>query len=251
MIDITATNNVDKAVNCNSDTQHPATIKQKIILAIWLTVVLAVLIGLLTLNIQSVDNYLHRQNRVPWEGTHFVSLKPGPPVFRYDNERKELVYIGVIDAKMKLELLALFPTDTNIETQVAGASYAAAIDKLAFESNEGLSGLMIGLLCLGGLSGALGSHLRSQTAFVGNACFKNNLDLVQWWPYYVVRPFTGFILGIVVVVIVQAGFFSVGNGIPAGTLWWAAVAILAGYGDDEFTQKLRQLTKTLFGKIES
>jgi hypothetical protein len=90
-------------------------------------------------------------------------------------------------------------------------------------------------------------HLRSLTAFVGNACFKNTLNLVIWWPYYVLRPFTGFILGIVVVVIVQGGFLAVGSTAPNGTLWWVAVPILAGFGDDEFTQKLRQLTKTLFG----
>ena len=247
MTDNTAINDANEAAN-RIPSIHSATKKQKIFLTIWLIVVLAILMCFLKRNVQNVDSYLHRQNHVSWEATQYVVLKPGPPAFRYDTERKEVCHIGVIDAKMKLELLALFPTDTKTKTPDARASYEAAIDKLAFESNENLSGLMIGLLYLGGLSGALGAHLRSLTAFVGNACFKNNLDLVQWWPYYVVRPFTGFILGIVVVIIIQAGFFSVGNEIPTGALWWTAIAILAGFGDDEFTQKLRQLTKTLFGK---
>jgi hypothetical protein len=197
-----------------------------------------------------VEHGLHRETRVSWTASDSVQLKPGPTTFWYDSEHKQLVSIGVIDAKEKEELLALYPAASGNSSD-GESGYKAAIDALAFASNQTLSGLAVALLLLGGLSGAMGAQLRSITAFVGNACYTLNLDVVTWWPYYLLRPFTGFVLGIVVVVVIQAGFLSVGNGTPSETLWWVAVAILAGYSDDEFTQKLRQISKAIFGAKES
>jgi hypothetical protein len=216
-------------------------------LALSLIIVLIALLCLWKTSITRVDNYFHRENRVSWTMPEIGGLKPGPAVFRYDGEQKELAYLGSIDSKTKSELIELLPLEMRDKSTGTQASYWAAIDKLALDSNRGLTGLLISLLCLGGLSGAIGSHLRSITAFVGNACFKQQLDVEVWWPYYAMRPFTGFILGIVVVVVVQAGIIELASGSPSGTLWWVAVAILSGYGDDEFTQKLRLLSKTLFG----
>jgi hypothetical protein len=236
-----------KVADASDQGGHLATTCEKFWASAWLVIALCVLVWLWKCYVTRVDEYLHHVSRVSWVAPQSAALKPGPLAFRYDSDKKELVYVGAVDAKTKFELLGLLPAEVKVKAPEAEATYWSAIDKLAFISNEGLTGLLVSLLCLGGLSGAIGAHLRSLTAFVGNACFKNKLDLVVWWPYYVLRPFTGFILGIVVVVIVQGGFLAVGNGAPSGTLWWVAVAILAGFGDDEFTQKLRQLTKTLFG----
>ncbi|HYK01023.1 MAG TPA: hypothetical protein VE974_04655 [Thermoanaerobaculia bacterium] len=230
---------------------HLATGWQKLGMTIWLVVVLIVLLCFGATIVNDVEDLLTRENRVGWSKPAGVALRPGPPVFRYDAERRQLAHIGAIDARRKAELVALLAVDAAGARPEATAGYWEAIDELTYQSNRGLTGLLVRLLLLGGLSGALGTHLRSLTAFIGNACFKNKLDLVVWWPYYVVRPFIGFIIGLVLVAIVQGGFFVVGRDSPAGTFTWIAVALLAGFGDDEFTQKLRQLTKALFGEVQS
>jgi hypothetical protein len=230
---------------------HPATLRQKILISVWLVFGLGGIFILWQESVTAVDHQLRRETRIPWTAPSSVLPKSGPPNFWYDADHKQLIFVGAVDTNQKTELLALLPPETAEKSPEAVTTYQAAIDALAFESNQSLSSLVVALLCLGGLSGAMGTQLRSFTAFVGNACHTRNLDIVTWWPYYVLRPFTGFILGIVVVVVVQAGFLTVGNGQPSGTLWWVAVAILAGYSDDEFNQKLRQITKAVFGENDS
>jgi hypothetical protein len=230
---------------------HPATFKQKVLVSFWLIAVLVLLFAVWNRCVDAVDHYLRRETRVVWTPSTSVLPKSGPSNFWYDPDRKQLVYVGVIDSKQKFDLLNLLPADAEQKSPDVKTSYQAAIDALAFQSNQGLYGLMAALLSLGGLSGALGAQLRSLTAFIGNACYTGQLDVVTWWPYYLLRPFTGFVLGIVVVVVIQAGFLTVGGGAPSGTLWWVAVAILAGYSDDEFTQKLRQISKAVFGGKDS
>ena len=230
---------------------HPPTLTQKIVVALWLIALMVGIVALWKVSVEEVEHHLRNETRVPWATPSSVVPKPGPPNFWYDPEHKQLVFVGAVDAKQKFELIALLPADAAENSPDAVTTYQSAIDALAFKSNQGLLGVAVALLCLGGLSGAMGAQLRSFTSFVGNACYTERLDITTWWPYYLLRPFTGFILGIVVVVIVQAGFLSVGNGQPSGTLWWVAIAILAGYSDDEFTQKLRQISKAVFGEKDA
>jgi hypothetical protein len=227
---------------------HPPTLKQKATLASGLIVGTILIVALWTWCVMQVDHHLRNETRVAWSAPDSFVPQSGPPSFWYDSEHHQLAFVGTIDAKQKSDLLALFPVEVADRPPVQFAAYRASIDALAYKSNQNLFGALIAWLFLGGLSGTMGAQLRSITAFVGNACFTQKLDITTWWPYYLLRPFTGFILGIVVVVIVQAGFLAVGSGSSTGTLWWVSVAILAGYSDDEFTQKLRQLSKTIFGE---
>jgi hypothetical protein len=230
---------------------HPPTFKQKVALAGGLILGLCVIVVVWAWSVIEVDRHLHNETRIAWTVPDSRVLLSGPPNFWYDPDRHELAYVGTMDAKQKSELLSLFPIEAGEKSTDIPAAYRAAIDALAYKANQNLYGALLALLALGALSGAMGVQLRSFTAFVGNSCYTQKLDVTVWWPYYVVRPFTGLILGIVVVVIVQAGFLAVGNGPPSGTLWWVSVAILAGYSDDEFTQKLRQLSKAIFGEKSS
>jgi hypothetical protein len=226
---------------------NPATLKQKVELFAALGLMTLLVLWLAKSAVSHVDEFLQRVNRVHWQAPSGLTLKPGPPTFWYDAAKSQLVYVGVIDQKQKLELVGLFSPSVDQPPSAEMKSYWAAIDELAFVSNGQLGGLLISLLALGGLAGTLGVQLRSLVNFVGHACYTNSLDLVVWWPYYAVRPFTGLLLGMVVVVIVHAGFLVAGSGAPSGTLWWASIAFLAGFGEQEFTQRLRDLSKTLFG----
>lgn len=227
---------------------NPATSRQKVVLFLALVLMTLLMLWLAKWAVAQVDGLSQKVNRVQWQAPAGFTLKPGPPTFWYDSAQSQLVHIGAIDQKTKLELLSLVSTPADQQPSDEIKGYWAAINQLAFTSNDQLGGLRIGILILGGLAGMLGVQLRSLVNFVGHACYTNNLDLVIWWPYYALRPFIGFVLGVIIVVIVQAGFFVAGQGEASGTLWWAGIAFLAGFGEQEFTQRLRMLTKTLFGE---
>ena len=181
-------------------------------------------------------------------------LKPGPSGFLYDRKSEKISYLGIVDDKTKsvLDELLVAPDESSDAGAKAKAtevreSYYEAIERLAQVSSSRRASDIINLLLLGGMFGALGAHLRSLTAFV-NHVSKRTLDLTTWWPYYVMRPMTGFLLGISVISVVQAGLFAISGTIHDPTLGWISLATLAGFGDREFTEKLRHLVKTLFGE---
>jgi hypothetical protein len=224
----------------------PATFGQKVWVSIALVLTTLIVVGLAKNAVSTVDGYILRENSVTWQAPSGFTLKPGPTTFRYDAAKSQLVHIGVIDQKEKLELIGLVSATVEQPPSEEMKSYWAAIDQLAFVSNRQLGGLLISLLYLGGLAGVVGVQLRSLVNFVATAV-SGNLDIVIWWPYYALRPFTGLLLGMIIVIVVQAGWFAAGSGAPSGTLWWASIAFLAGFGEREFTERLRQLTKALFG----
>jgi hypothetical protein len=177
-----------------------------------------------------------------------ASLKVASSIFHYDPEKKALVSVGPIDGARKKDLAALLSVADPAHEDAIRMSYLAALDKLVVASRSDSRGSVLMLLIVGGLSGLLGVQLRSLTNFIGNACFKNDLDMPRWWPYYFVRPFIGFLLGMVIVIVVQAGLYQTNVGFTTETIWWVAISLLAGFGADEFTQRLRLISQTLFGE---
>jgi hypothetical protein len=108
--------------------------------------------------------------------------------------------------------------------------------------------LVTSLFLLGGISGFLGVLMRSIFDFVGHTCYKNTLDWHRWRPWYVARPVLGFALGIVCMLFIGADLFRPAGKAPAAVAWWVGVAILAGFGADDFVKRLRLLSQTLFGR---
>ncbi len=223
-----------------------ATQTQKVRLVVLLILATTLFVFLWLLCIRAVDEKFHKETRVSWCEASEVVLAPGPPNFFVDHVQKEIVFIGIIDKTTKSELLNL--CDENAKEFVN--SYREAVEKISFESNRYLNNYFYLVLTLGGASGVIGVSLRSLINLVGNACYKNRLDVIRWWPWYVVRPVYGFILGVLIVILVRAGAISTGNIISLDTFGWVALASLAGFGADEFTQRLRSLTQTLFGHAD-
>jgi len=127
--------------------------------------------------------------------------------------------------------------------------YQAAIDALTYQSLSDAGRYFMLLLVVAGLSGAVGVQVRATINFVRIACFHNLLDVRRWWPWYVLRPPLGFILGVLIVLLVQSDIFTPeGASTPAGTTWWIAIAFLVGFGAEDFSERLRLLSQTLFGK---
>jgi hypothetical protein len=202
--------------------------------------------------LESLEGLALQESSQKWSMPNSVTLQAGPAGFRYDLGSQLLSNVGAIDDRRKAELVGLLMSKSTepVERDVQ-LTYATSIDKLAVATRKIASLSAMGLLLLGGISGMLGVQLRSMTNFVGIACFKNELDMARWWPYYVIRPFSGFLLGVIVVIIVKAGYLQATGGFPAESAGWIAISLLAGFGADEFTQRLRRLSQTMFGEAKS
>jgi hypothetical protein len=226
----------------------PATTRQKITLAILLAIFSVAIIGAWFYVLDQAEDQLHREYKLSWEAPSNLELRPGPPTFYYDRQTHEMRQRGPIDTKLKSELIALPIAKENQNADAAIQSYNDAINSLAYKSNESLRGILILLLLFGGLSGLLGNQLRTNMNFVNIIVYKDALDVHRWWPWYAIPPFISFVLGVVVVLMIKAELISLGDKVPSGSLGWAGLAFLAGFGASDFTERLRLLTQTLFGK---
>ncbi len=226
----------------------PASFWQKVILAIILFVFAGVVVAVWFSTLNHVEDQLQKEHKIPWIAPSKLVLRPGPATFYYDRETNALFHRGAIDTKLKAELSALPLSKEVGNTEAAIQSYSEAISSLAYKSNESLRGILIYVLLLGGLSGLLGAHLRSVVNFVNVTCYKNELDVNHWWPWYGLRPIIGFVLGVMVVLMIKSELLQLEDKVPSGSMWWAAIAFLSGFGASEFTDRLRLLTQTLFGK---
>jgi hypothetical protein len=228
----------------------PATTKQKITLG-GLVVALAVMIlAVWLLLFNRVQSELDTEYRVSWRPEASLFLAPGPSSFYFDSKENQLVARGAIDDAEKRELARLLSKEAAsvFPPDPAGKSYWQALDQLAYRSNESGGQLGLLLLVLGGLSGLLGVQLRSVINFIGVTCYQNKLDVVRWWPYYVLRPAIGFVFGLIAILLVRVGLFEPGTPTTDSINWGFVVGILAGFGASEFADRLRLLTKTLFGE---
>ncbi len=127
-------------------------------------------------------------------------------------------------------------------------SYHQALYALAdADADTRVEQLML-LIYLGALGGTLGALLRTFVDFVGNASYKDALDLERWWPLYVTRPVVGAILGFLLVVLFKAQLITHPDG-PTGsdTFWWLGVAAIGGFSTIDVTNRLRVAAKALFG----
>jgi len=187
---------------------------------------------------------------IAWTRPAEFRLQPGPPHFWYDDEKKQLRHLGLVDDDLKTQLIALTGkiADGNQTLQEAAAGYIEAINQLAYQSEMKAAGLFAFSLLLGGLSGLLGVQLRSVTNFVAVRCLKpEKWDFPRWWPWYVMRPVAGFLLGVVLILVVEGGLIEAGELTSANLSWRLGVAFLAGFGSTDFTDRLRLVAQTLFG----
>ncbi len=214
----------------------------------FLFVVIFIACGFLASLISHVEHITHQETRVSWKATDKIVVDAKTVEYFFDRKSSELVVRGAIDEKTKEEIISSFPLDDG--TIVYFKSFVEAMNQAAFESNKKSEGISLLILLLGGVAGIVGVQLRSITNYIGHACWRNDLELNRWWPYYVMRPISGFVLGAAVVAIIQAGLLTAGEGTPGKTLWWVGICFLAGFGEEEVAQRLRHLTKSLFGASE-
>jgi len=231
----------------------PATMRQKVVLATVLVVAsIGIAIGWFKL-FEYTAEALHKEVRLKWNKPADLELTLGPTAFWYDGDKQELVYRGQISAEDKAKLFELpNASDRTIKVSpVELADYRKAVDALAFKSQSGNDTVYILILTLAGLSGTLGVMSRSNVNFIRIACFQNVLDFNRWWPWYLMRPVLGFLLGLLAVLLVQARIYVPNSGSVDSLDWWMGFAMLVGFGAEDFADRVRLVSQTLFGKGDS
>jgi hypothetical protein len=226
---------------------------------------------------EKIQDITSQEFTVSWQQPQGTVLSAGPSSFWYDIDQHKLHHLGIIDDAAKDELVKLLiivddlsqetpvvpegeePAETGDtvaeQAQVAKGdtkmleTYKNAVSELAYQSNKVSRYYLVWLFLIAGVSGMIGVQARAIGNFIKIACFSNVLDLRRFWPWYVMRPALGFILGATIVLLVESSLFVPGEGTgPRGTLWWLAIAFVVGFGADDFTGRLRLLSQTLFGK---
>ncbi len=244
----------------------PVTFWQKLLAGI-LLILTTVVVAVLWFNVFSEYGALSsKQAELRFKLPDGYTLRSGPVEFRYEAEsgKERLIHIGPIDKERKKILIGLLSKMGNIQSDDDGndtsksqasatieeSEYWSAIDNLTFMSHSENSIVLKSLLLLAGLSGILGVQIRSIINFIGVACIKNSLDIKRWWPWYILRPVQGFLLGLLAVLIIKAGIFLPDGSVPSGTNWWLAITILVGFGAEDFTERLRLVSQAMFGKTK-
>ena len=75
---------------------------------------------------------------------------------------------------------------------------------------------------------------------------------VRWWPWYFVRPFLAFLVGVLIVILIKSDLMTSSQRAGSdGSLWWIGLAALAGFGLEDSLDRLRVLSKTLFATDRS
>ena len=177
---------------------------------------------------------------VEWPNSNDILLENSPHWFLHDSAT--IKTLKQIDAQDKLLLLSLLEKDSLIYP-----AYSKAIDKLTFISNKASRIPFSLILIIGGISAVIGVQIRTMFDFVGRACYKKNIELKVWWPWYVVRPFLGFLVGGVVIVFIEASILKSAINYNVSNLFLVGVTVLAGFGVTDVVDLLRKLSKKIFG----
>jgi hypothetical protein len=225
----------------------PGTTGEKIIVFFFLLGTAISVLSLWFWQVRQVQNVANAEVSVSWDRPAGLTLRSGPPSFRYDAESKKLLFRGFMDPTQKDELVKLATSGGSDAQATAAASYQGAIDQLAYVANNHHDIFMLRIFLLGGISGVLGVLMRSLFNFVRVTCFENKFDWHRWWPWYIIRPILGFFLGLVCILFVEADLVQANGKSTASLAWWIGVALLAGFAADDFIEKIRLVGQTLFG----
>lgn len=165
--------------------------------------------------------------------------------FYHDQEKKLLVSSKIITEKDRIHLKNL------LNCSIDKDKYENAIDKLAFTSNENTDYYYLFSLVLAMICAMIGVHLKTLFDFVGHTCHQNDFDYKKWWPWYVIRPLIGALIGPIVYIMLDGNFISPYQNSDISQKALVALTILAGFGSDDFLNMLRRLSKRIFGTADN
>lgn len=94
------------------------------------------------------------------------------------------------------------------------------------------------------LVGAVGGVSYCMRAVYINRCVKNEWN-ARWWPWYVVRPLLGSIVGVVAFLLISAGLFVFGGVHESSTRSYGILILswVAGYNVDGFLSRIEKMAQ--------
>lgn len=233
---------IKKIFFINENTESNSTNQQKIRAAVslfWFSIFIAILfLGLFVFKLDKHD--IHMQ---PWKNIENISLAYSKAPIWFKHEDSILYSDIVITDAMRIELYELAS-----DTLPRNISYFKQVNTLAFNSRQGTpKSIYVIFAC--GLLAVLGVNIRSMWDFVGNASYKNTLNISRWWPWYFLRPLIGFMAGIGFYFLFNGGVLELnGVGVSKSKLYLLlGISALIGFGLNDFIERLRLISKAMFG----
>ena len=147
-----------------------------------------------------------------------------------------LIYLCLIAIIGVYGVIAFFPKQPLSDGPVTSLPPLFA---WLFPSGVNLDQRFILLACFAGIAGSFLQAAQSLTSFIGNKSF-----VVSWMAWYLLKPWIGAVLGIVLYVVMRAGIISsVDAADPYGVL---ALGFFGGWFSKAATDKLNEVFSTLF-----
>ncbi|WP_140466383.1 hypothetical protein [Hymenobacter nivis] len=169
-----------------------------------------------------------------------LDLKPYPTWFYYDKTNKKIFTSKILSDSNKYQLLRLV-----VNNHKSYINFSDAVNKLAYQSNLKKPDLFVSLLLLTGWAAVIGVQIRTIFDFIGNVCYTKNLIITVWWPWYILRPILGFIIGSLVVFLTKSHLLN--TTVTEENFTYITISTIAGFGIVEVVMKLRLISKALFG----
>ncbi len=180
---------------------------------------------------------------VQWLNQGKIELSSYPSWFLYDKKDNSIRTRAVIDEKMKTELEKIYPWKSDSSNYVG---FRQAIEQLAFKSAEMKGSYYWLLLLVSGLAAVVGVLIREILDLIRHYSYEKDLDFRIWWPWYLLRPFVGFVIGIMVILFSGTDLL-ISSGNNNSEIYMIAISIIAGISVEDVMFKIRKVSQVLFG----
>jgi len=235
----------DDAVRCsehlNQKSRRQHNNRNIIVLTVFSVLLfLAFLIALITLN-ERQRNLVYPS--VKWSNPANVELASYPPWFLYDKKDKQIKTRVVLDEKMSFELEKIYPLSAD---STHFSEFRQAISKLAFISTDMKGSYYWLLLLVSGLASVVGVLIREILDLIRHYCYEKDLDFKTWWPWYLLRPLVGFMIGVMLILFSGTDLLINSAGDSSET-YLIAIAIIAGISVEDVMFRIRKVSQVLFG----
>jgi len=180
---------------------------------------------------------------VQWINQGKVELSSYPSWFLYDKKSNSIRTRAVIDEKMKAEIEKIYPWKSDSTNYVG---FRQAIEQLAFKSAEMKGSYYWLLLLLSGLAAVVGVLIREILDMIRHYSYEKDLDFTIWWPWYLLRPFVGFVIGIMIILFSGTDLL-ISSGNNNSEIYMIAISIIAGISVEDVMFKIRKVSQVLFG----
>lgn len=219
--------------------KNPPKVVEVVGISLFIVVSTIIAVWLFANVFQRIESY-RLKTEVKWENKADYQLDAGPAWFLYRQNEDVLVAIQAVDDAAKETLLKLYDQDS-----VGYPAYQNAIEELAFETQNAPKPSYLLTLLIGGIAAVIGVQIRTIHRFLLRACYAYDLNIKIWWPWYVMRPVVGFLLGCAVILLAQVNLITIAHE-DSSVFFWIGLSILAGFGTPDVVDRLHKVSETLF-----